>query len=125
MHTAYDRKDNQEPAAVTAISISKDHRTIYVGDSRGRVYSWICENPGKARADHWIRDDIAETCKSCHVKFTFSERRHHCRDCGSVFCNNCTRFEAEIPRLHINKPVRVCHNCYSQIKTEEVFSPLP
>lgn len=114
MHTAYDRKDNNEPASVTAISISKDNKSIYVGDSRGRVFSWVCtENPGKTRADHWVKDDLVEQCKLCHVKFSFSERKHHCRDCGGVFCNNCTRFEIEIPRLHINKPVRVCQQCYT------------
>ena len=40
MHTAFERSDNVEPAAVTALSVSKDHRTIFVGDERGRVFSW-------------------------------------------------------------------------------------
>jgi hypothetical protein len=42
MHTSYDRKDNADAASVTAISISKDHRTVFVGDSRGRIFSWLC-----------------------------------------------------------------------------------
>lgn len=41
MHTSYDRKDNSDPASVTALSISRDHKTIYVGDSRGRVFTWV------------------------------------------------------------------------------------
>lgn len=124
MHTSYDRKDNQDPASVTSLAISKDHKTIYVGDSRGRVYSWICiDKPGQARADHWIRDENAETCKACNVKFSFSERKHHCRDCGLIFCNNCTKYETDIPRLNISKSVRVCMACFSQIKSEEAHSP--
>ena len=48
MHTAFERPDNVEPAAVTALSVSKDHRSIYVGDSRGRVFSWmVAGKPGK------------------------------------------------------------------------------
>lgn len=31
MHTAYDRKDNKEPASITSLAVSKDHRTLYVG----------------------------------------------------------------------------------------------
>lgn len=31
MHTAYDRKDNAEPASITALAVAKDHRTLYVG----------------------------------------------------------------------------------------------
>jgi hypothetical protein len=119
MHTSYDRKDNSEPASVTALAISKDNRTIYVGDSRGRVFNWVCtENPGKQRADHWVKDEMAEACKACQVKFSFSERRHHCRQCGHVFCNNCSKYETQIPRLHINKQVRVCQACFNQIKAD-------
>lgn len=32
MHTAYDRKDNSEPASITSLAVSKDHRTLYVGE---------------------------------------------------------------------------------------------
>lgn len=28
MHTAYDRKDNAEPASITALAVSKDHKTL-------------------------------------------------------------------------------------------------
>ena len=126
MHTSFDRKDNSEPASVTALSISKDNKTIYVGDSRGRVYTWVCtENPGKTRADHWMRDEVVETCKnkSCNVKFSINVRKHHRRNCGGIFCNNCTRYETVIPRLHIIKPVKVCIECYNNIKAEEALIP--
>jgi len=39
-HTAYDRKDNTEPASITCITTSKDHKYVYVGDARGRIFSW-------------------------------------------------------------------------------------
>ncbi len=76
MHTAYDRKDNVQPAAISAIALSKDNRMIYVGDTRGRLFSWtVNENPGRQRADHWQKDDVADACKACNLKFTFSERK--------------------------------------------------
>lgn len=31
MHTAYDRKDNAEPASITALTVSRDHKILYVG----------------------------------------------------------------------------------------------
>jgi len=39
-HTAYDRKDNAEPASITCITTSKDHKYVYIGDARGRIFSW-------------------------------------------------------------------------------------
>lgn len=58
MHTAYDRKDNTEPASITALAVSKDHKTLYVGDARGRVFSWsVTEQPNRGMADHWLKDE--------------------------------------------------------------------
>lgn len=69
MHTAYDRKDNAEPASITALAVSKDHKTLYVGDARGRVFSWsVTEQPGRGMADHWLKDEGADQCVACHVK---------------------------------------------------------
>jgi len=57
MHTAFARPDNADPAAVTALAVSKDHRTVFVGDERGRVFSWSTSGkPGKGMADHWWVD---------------------------------------------------------------------
>nr|XP_037269371.1 WD repeat and FYVE domain-containing protein 3-like isoform X4 [Rhipicephalus microplus] len=117
MHTAFDRKDNNEPAAVTALAVSKDHKTVYVGDARGRVFTWsVTEHPGRAMADHWVRDEGGDSCLSCGVRFSFAERRHHCRNCGQLFCSRCSRFESEISRLRILKPVRVCQTCFNSLK---------
>ncbi|XP_073823647.1 LOW QUALITY PROTEIN: WD repeat and FYVE domain-containing protein 3-like [Musca autumnalis] len=121
MHTAYDRKDNAEPASITALTVSKDHKILYVGDARGRIYSWcVTEQPGRGVADHWLKDEGADQCVKCHVKFTLYERKHHCRNCGQVFCNKCSRFESEISRLRILKPVRVCQSCYAQLRATSV-----
>ncbi|XP_029841953.2 WD repeat and FYVE domain-containing protein 3 [Ixodes scapularis] len=118
MHTAFDRKDNTEPAAVTALAVSKDHKTVYVGDARGRVFTWsVTEHPGRAMADHWVRDEGGDSCLACGVRFSFAERRHHCRNCGQLFCSRCSRFESEISRLRILKPVRVCQTCFNSLKT--------
>ncbi|KAB0793199.1 hypothetical protein PPYR_12819 [Photinus pyralis] len=118
MHTAYDRKDNAEPASITALAVSRDHRIVYVGDARGRVFSWsVCEIPGRA-ADHWLKDEGADYCAACTIRFTIYERKHHCRNCGQVFCSKCSKFESEISRLRIFKPVRVCQNCYATLKVE-------
>ena len=52
MHTAFERNDNVDPAAVTALAVSKDHRTIYVGDEKGRVFSWaVSSKPGKGEGN--------------------------------------------------------------------------
>ena len=62
---------------------------MYVGDAKGRVWSWMvaAADGGAKFVDHWVRDDGSESCTSCRVKFTMKERRHHCRNCGQLFCS--------------------------------------
>lgn len=68
--------------------LHRDHRTVYVGDARGRVFTWnVAEQPGKGVADHWLKDEGAEQCNLCDVRFSLYERRHHCRNCGQLFCS--------------------------------------
>lgn len=117
MHTAFAREDNAAPAAITALLVSKDHRKLFVGDFRGRIYSWSVTDAAGRMADHWVKDEFADQCSGCGIKFTtLIERRHHCRDCGKVFCARCSSYEAEISRLGIHAPVRVCQTCYNKIK---------
>lgn len=119
MHTAFDRKDNAHPAEVTALGVSKDHSRILVGDSRGRVFSWsVSDQPGRSAADHWVKDEGGDSCSGCSVRFSLTERRHHCRNCGQLFCQKCSRFQSEIKRLKISSPVRVCQNCYYNLQHE-------
>ncbi|ALC38357.1 bchs [Drosophila busckii] len=99
----------------------RGEQALRKGDARGRIFSWsVTEQPGRGVADHWLKDEGADQCVKCHVKFTLYERKHHCRNCGQVFCNKCSRFESEISRLRILKPVRVCQSCYSQLRSNSL-----
>ncbi|EEB05177.1 ubiquitin-protein ligase E/phosphatidylinositol(3)-phosphate binding protein [Schizosaccharomyces japonicus yFS275] len=91
----------------------------------------------------WQPDSEAIECVSCGTPFTFFHRRHHCRKCGFIFCNNCSNHFAFLPLSHIAYAeyegyeddnsqeslqehdnddllvrVRVCDNCFNQ--TENV-----
>ena len=70
MHTAFERSDNTEPASVTSLAVSKDHKTLFVGDERGRVFSWgVGNKPGKGFVDHWVKDDTTDSCQDCRVRY--------------------------------------------------------
>jgi hypothetical protein len=65
----------------------RDHSRILIGDSRGRVFSWsVSDQPGRSAADHWVKDEGGDSCSGCSVRFSLTERRHHCRNCGQLFC---------------------------------------
>lgn len=59
----------------------------------------------------WLPDAIASDCCLCNSEFTVFTRKHHCRFCGDIFCNNCCyRFEKFKP--FYKKKVRICEHCY-------------
>ena len=41
--------------------------------------------------DHWIPDSKRNSCRYCHKPFTLWERKHHCRHCGDIFCQDHLR----------------------------------
>lgn len=62
----------------------------------------------------WIPDEEAPRCMSCAVLFTAFRRRHHCRNCGGVFCGVCSNSSAPLPKFGLLKAVRVCRDCYTR-----------
>ncbi|RNF17295.1 putative phosphatidylinositol (3,5) kinase [Trypanosoma conorhini] len=37
----------------------------------------------------WVDDRYAVRCRGCDARFHVMRRRHHCRNCGQVFCSEC------------------------------------
>ncbi|KAH8876547.1 Early endosome antigen 1 isoform 5 [Schistosoma japonicum] len=61
----------------------------------------------------WTKDDEALTCFSCNCEFSLSTRRHHCRNCGGIFCQHCSSNRAST--TFSKDPVRVCQMCYKEL----------
>ncbi|KZC13192.1 Lateral signaling target protein 2 like protein [Dufourea novaeangliae] len=64
------------------------------------------------RAPAWVPDNDAPRCMACQAGFTVVRRRHHCRNCGKVFCGRCSSNNVPLPRFGHTKPVRVCNRCF-------------
>ncbi|EJD75184.1 hypothetical protein LOAG_17625 [Loa loa] len=63
----------------------------------------------------WEKDGNVLNCKGCNLQFSMSKRKHHCRNCGSIFCNSCTDARVKLPSSA--KPVRVCLHCYNLLRS--------
>ncbi|KAJ8728217.1 hypothetical protein PYW08_016602 [Mythimna loreyi] len=56
-----------------------------------------------------------EVCHRCRVAFSLMVRRHHCRACGQVFCQQCSAKQSTLPKFGIEKEVRVCDACFDKV----------
>ncbi|XP_043470076.1 protein RUFY3 isoform X2 [Leptopilina heterotoma] len=68
------------------------------------------QQPQQDGAAPWANDRLVTHCKGCTREFNIARRKHHCRNCGNIFCNACS--DNTIALLNSAKPVRVCDDCH-------------
>jgi len=71
-----------------------------------------------------VPDDTFPNCQSCAILFSNLRRRHHCRLCGNLFCESCSKKKVMLPLdgKEFSKPVRVCNGCNKEVERENYFS---
>lgn len=58
----------------------------------------------------WQSDDGVDSCPLCSKSFGLFRRKHHCRMCGSVVCDDCAPKKHHIESIS-SKVCRVCTKC--------------
>jgi hypothetical protein len=68
----------------------------------------------------WQKDSEVRTCQFCHKTFGVFTRKHHCRQCGGIFCDKCSKHTATLddPLTETGSPgkraeVRICIWCHA------------
>lgn len=61
----------------------------------------------------WADDGEVSHCTACGKLFSLTIRKHHCRNCGNIFCNECSAKTATVAAS--KNPVRVCDICYDEV----------
>jgi Phosphatidylinositol 3- and 4-kinase/FYVE zinc finger len=86
---------------------------------------------GARRMIKWVNDESVDTCYGCSEPFGYLNRKHHCRLCGRIFCQKCSRYSTILPMDILkkipdrpgsyadylfgddpNSKVRVCGDCF-------------
>ncbi|GAQ84403.1 hypothetical protein KFL_001870250 [Klebsormidium nitens] len=79
------------------------------------ILEWVAKKPVVEEKQHWIPDETVTKCSSCGSTFTAFNRRHHCRNCGEVFCDSCTKGRIALTSDEGAPPVRVCDRCFAEV----------
>lgn len=79
---------------------------------------------GANAGNGWTPDKLTSKCKGCSREFSLTRRKHHCRNCGEIFCHSCSEQVIPLPtdQNHLGKPVRVCDRCWELLSDKQSFT---
>ncbi|XP_020254417.1 LOW QUALITY PROTEIN: protein FREE1 [Asparagus officinalis] len=85
-------------------------------DKKKGLADWMnFVKPGNEEKDHWVPDEAVSKCTSCAADFGAFVRKHHCRNCGDIFCDKCTQGRIALTADEQAQPVRVCDRCMAEV----------
>ena len=68
-----------------------------------------------------MKDGETASCKRCGLAFhSVKRRKHHCRMCGLVVCDRCSKNRVQLKKT--GKKSRVCNECFNQIAPRHMRS---
>ncbi|XP_071445048.1 hepatocyte growth factor-regulated tyrosine kinase substrate [Hetaerina americana] len=89
--------------------------TVNIMKAEGYKFPTLKESDAMFSADTAPEWENGVCCHRCRVPFSVMQRKHHCRACGQVFCNQCSSKTSTLPKFGIEKEVRVCEACYEKV----------
>ncbi|KAA8524022.1 hypothetical protein F0562_010547 [Nyssa sinensis] len=77
----------------------------------------------EAEPPKWLADSAASACMLCNVRFhPIMCSRHHCRFCGGIFCNDCSKGRSLLPaKFRTGDPQRVCDVCCVRLESVQSY----
>lgn len=71
----------------------------------------------------WLADSAASACMLCNVRFhPIMCSRHHCRFCGGLYCNECSKGRSLLPPMFRKEnPERVCDVCCVRLESVQSY----
>uniref|UniRef100_A0A0D9X0M7 FYVE-type domain-containing protein n=1 Tax=Leersia perrieri TaxID=77586 RepID=A0A0D9X0M7_9ORYZ len=84
-------------------------------NEKKKGFDWMFAKPVDEVKDHWVPDEAARKCYSCAVDFSPFNRRHHCRNCGEIFCDKCSQGRTALTAEDNAPLVRVCDRCMAEV----------
>lgn len=95
-----DLKKKMENAQAAMMELTQENQSLQILNTQ-------------KNARRWESDTDVTACNGCEKLFSLSIRKHHCRNCGLIYCGDCTSRNAHITSS--KKPVRVCDKCFDEV----------
>uniref|UniRef100_A0A4W4FLS1 phosphatidylinositol-3,5-bisphosphate 3-phosphatase n=1 Tax=Electrophorus electricus TaxID=8005 RepID=A0A4W4FLS1_ELEEL len=102
--------------ATAALRLNGDLGDEVVSSPLFSEASWEQVDKQDTEVTRWYPDHLAAQCYGCEKGFWLATRKHHCRNCGNVFCASCCDQKTPVPSQQLFEPSRVCKACYGTLQ---------
>merc|ERR1719506_618799 len=93
---------SNEKCCSTCFRIFEEERGAMAEDEDAKAEA-MCELSAKYGID-WQPDDATEKCNCCEKEFGVFTRKHHCRFCGLIVCDDCNKARVMHPKTEKEEP---------------------
>ena len=83
------RRQERGPRGVLFFPLTPYPHTYSINDAIEQMREKFKHDTGQL-APVWRPNSTASACTCCGKKFSWTFRKHHCRNCGIVVCDNCS-----------------------------------
>jgi hypothetical protein len=83
-------------AAMASIAQLQKKSSIYKRSSVAQDAADFKSRDASGDASSWVDDKEVRNCSNCSKKFGLATRKHHCRECGGIFCGPCSTYKVVI-----------------------------
>ena len=115
----YSQRARTAEAELKKVSAMYDKLELELARTRQSNHLFEEECSGQQRtmlqmkARQWEQDGDVATCRQCKNSFSSKRRKHHCRNCGRIFCNDCS--SQKIKLAGSKKDSRCCDTCVTDL----------
>ena len=74
-------------------------------------YSSLESNDSGYTQQAWLPDELCTNCMICQKPFGLWRWTHHCRDCGGLYCHECSTHRVRSSAKDGPATLRVCDRC--------------
>jgi len=111
---------------VSSLIYSPQHKRLLSVGEDSRLVCWDMDQR-RIETPDWAESDICQLCSRpffWNVKAMYEQkqvglRQHHCRRCGKAVCDYCSSKRSVLTDRGHEYPVRVCENCFIDVKEGE------
>jgi len=116
--TVKPKSQKEKPEFQTEKPKSQEEKQLLRRSSEEKRKQRVFEPVEKGNAK-WEEDSQRTSCSKCRFSFTWLQRRHHCRACGKIFCDEHVlprrkiQISGTADNLFVEQQFLLCDNCHA------------